>query len=114
MKVSWMSPREAPISSPAAYDQQGFLFLHDKHYGLHGQILMFILVGFFAIFLISIAVFPCLKIARDQQEPEYENVSTLRRNFAFIFPVKRRKVELDAQLVSVQNCKLEINEKFPL
>ncbi|CAL1368917.1 unnamed protein product [Linum trigynum] len=37
-------------------------FSHDKRYGLHGEILMLVVVGIFAIFiLLLIAVIPCLK-----------------------------------------------------
>ncbi|KAL3580268.1 hypothetical protein D5086_018103 [Populus alba] len=69
MKTTWISPKPQTSSSPAGamattYTplQQGTpLYFHDKHFGLHGEILMFVVVGIFFIFLISLVLAPCLK-----------------------------------------------------
>ncbi|KAJ6895888.1 hypothetical protein NC651_022196 [Populus alba x Populus x berolinensis] len=39
-------------------------YFHDKHFGLHGEILMFVVVAIFFIFLISLVLVPCLKRGR--------------------------------------------------
>ncbi|KAJ6985014.1 hypothetical protein NC653_023113 [Populus alba x Populus x berolinensis] len=72
MKTTWISPKPQTSSSPAGamattYTplQQGTpLYFHDKHFGLHGEILMFVVVGIFFIFLISLVLAPCLKRGR--------------------------------------------------
>jgi hypothetical protein len=78
MKTSWISPKPQTSSSPAAAvvttytpPQQGTpLYFHDKHFGLHGEILMFVVVGIFFIFLISLVLVPCLKRAGRTPESE--------------------------------------------
>lgn len=78
MKTTWISPKPQTSSSPAGAmvttytpPQQGTpLYFHDKHFGLHGEILMFVVVGIFFIFLISLVLVPCLKRAGRTPESE--------------------------------------------
>ncbi|XP_018452568.1 uncharacterized protein LOC108823784 [Raphanus sativus] len=42
-------------------DGERVLFTRDKHYAMHGEILMMVLVVSFAAFLLFLALLPCLK-----------------------------------------------------
>uniref|UniRef100_A0A6N2L3F1 Uncharacterized protein n=1 Tax=Salix viminalis TaxID=40686 RepID=A0A6N2L3F1_SALVM len=77
MKTTWISPKPQISSSPAAMvttytpQHQGKpLYVHDKHFGLHGEVLMFVAVGIFFIFLVSLLLFPCLKRRRTQESED--------------------------------------------
>ncbi|KAL6275615.1 hypothetical protein ACE6H2_019216 [Prunus campanulata] len=58
-KLLSMSPAMAPNQ-----DQDGILFLRDRHFALHGEVMMVVVVVLFAAFILCLLVLPCLKRAK--------------------------------------------------
>ncbi|KAF9675694.1 hypothetical protein SADUNF_Sadunf09G0059100 [Salix dunnii] len=99
MKTTWISPKPQISSSPAAMvttytpQQQGEpLYVHDKHFGLHGEVLMIVVVGIFFIFLVSLLLFPCLK-RRRTPDSEDDSDSTMQGSLSFLSLRKRRRID---------------------
>ncbi|KAF9665823.1 hypothetical protein SADUNF_Sadunf16G0164000 [Salix dunnii] len=85
MKTTWVSPKPqfSPAMAPtyAPQQQREPLYSHDKHFALHGEILMLVLVGIFSIFLLSLLLIPCLKQNRNpDDQPGDDEVSAMQRN----------------------------------
>lgn len=64
-KLLTMSPAMAPNQDQ---DQDGIPFLSDRHFALHGEVMMVVVVVLFAAFILCLAVLPCLKRAKSPQQ----------------------------------------------
>ncbi|KAJ6754970.1 hypothetical protein OIU79_027563 [Salix purpurea] len=99
MKTTWVSPKPQFSSSPAMaptyapLQQREPLYSHDKHFALHGEILMIVLVGVFSIFLLSIVLIPCLKQNRTPDQPGDDEASAMQRSFYFFSRRKRGRTD---------------------
>ncbi|ONH99837.1 hypothetical protein PRUPE_6G052800 [Prunus persica] len=63
-KLLSMSPAMAPNQDQ---EQDGIPFLSDRHFALHGEVMMVVVVVLFAAFILCLAVLPCLKRAKSPQ-----------------------------------------------
>ncbi|XP_008221399.1 PREDICTED: uncharacterized protein LOC103321376 [Prunus mume] len=63
-KLLTMSPAMAPNQDQ---DRDGIPFLSDRHFALHGEVMMVVVVVLFAAFILCLAVLPCLKRAKSPQ-----------------------------------------------
>lgn len=118
--------RTPPIMAPAMapgieeqLQQEELPFLRDKQYGLHGKIIMLILIAIFSVFIFSIIVFPCFKRAATTTTNTTQSSTGWRKQW------RRRTSEDGAPLppqvilVSTQhqhqvNHEDELTKKFPL
>uniref|UniRef100_A0A6N2LYG9 Uncharacterized protein n=1 Tax=Salix viminalis TaxID=40686 RepID=A0A6N2LYG9_SALVM len=82
-----MAPTYAPLQ------EREPLYSHDKHFALHGEILMIVLVGVFSIFLLSIVLIPCLKQNRTPDQPGDDEASAMQRSFYFFSRRKRGRTD---------------------
>ncbi|KAK9986174.1 hypothetical protein SO802_031125 [Lithocarpus litseifolius] len=69
------SAQLSPIMAPNNPQRDELLFSEDPHFALHGEILMLVLVLFFALFLVFLLFFLYVKRPQDDQptklgEPE--------------------------------------------
>lgn len=113
-RLSSLSP-----AMPPGYPNE-LLFLHDKHFELHGEIMMFVLVAVFSLFILFIVLLPCLKSA-SSQESEHSG-SVTRQKCPLPWPRKRRSMEdvtpegrmedVTPEEGSVQG-ESEVSRKFP-
>ncbi|KAJ4824998.1 hypothetical protein Tsubulata_050689 [Turnera subulata] len=107
-----------PITSPVApaatnpQEHDGLLQLtHDKLYGLHGELLLLVVLVLFTIFLVTVVLVSRLKRDKDP-ESEHEDFISMR-NCTHVLPEDWRRVHAAAQELSLQH-KNGINKKFPL
>ncbi|KAI5321662.1 hypothetical protein L3X38_030733 [Prunus dulcis] len=63
-KLLSISPAMAPNQDQ---EQDGIPFLSDRHFALHGEVMMVVVVVLFAAFILCLAVLPCLKRAKSPQ-----------------------------------------------
>ena len=75
---------------PPEYPNE-LLFLHDKHFELNGEIMMFVLVAVFSLFILFLVLLPCLKRSSDQ-ESEHSGSMT-RQKCPLPWPRKQRRME---------------------
>ncbi|XP_040992050.1 uncharacterized protein LOC121238995 [Juglans microcarpa x Juglans regia] len=103
----------SPAMAPAAGNSEsedGLLFLRDKHFELHGEIMMFALVAFFSLFILFLVMLPYLK-RLSNHESEYSG-SVAPQNCPFPW-LRKRRMEDVAPEVSLQG-ENEFSRKFPL
>ncbi|CAN6693038.1 unnamed protein product [Malus baccata var. baccata] len=62
--AAW-APAMAPTAS-SPQDQDGIRFLLDRHYALHGEVMMVVVILLFAAFIFCLLVFPCLRRAKNR------------------------------------------------
>ncbi|XP_068339883.1 uncharacterized protein [Pyrus communis] len=62
--AAW-APAVAPTAS-SPQDQDGIRFLLDRHYALHGEVMMVVVIFLFAAFIFCLLVFPCLRRAKNR------------------------------------------------
>ncbi|KAE8039313.1 hypothetical protein FH972_011737 [Carpinus fangiana] len=88
-RLSSLSP-----SMPPEYPNE-LLFLHDKHFELNGEIMMFVLVAVFSLFILFLVLLPCLKRSSGQesgQESEHSG-SVTRQKCPLPWRRKQRRME---------------------
>lgn len=111
----------APGNFPKQTEDE-IVFMGDKRYGLHGEILMLVLVIAFSVFLVLLVALPCVKRnnSRDSESGSgsgSEASSSIqfqqKRNFSFAFPW------LTTPDAAAKDCQLQtsneiISRKFQL
>lgn len=122
MTVTRVAPTRLPVSpavspgnlSPRQEDE--LVFMRDKRYGLHGEILMLVLVASFSLFLVVLVAFPCMKRSRNSPESGVLDSPSVeqQRNYYFPWLKKSRRVDGDAPGECQLQCSNEISRKFPL
>ncbi|KAF5744488.1 hypothetical protein HS088_TW07G00060 [Tripterygium wilfordii] len=56
----------APFSPKQEYEED-LPISHDKHYKLHGEIMMLIVIVMFSVFLVFLVMVPCVRRRRDPE-----------------------------------------------
>lgn len=93
-----LSPAMAPGNFPKQPEDE-IVFMGDKRYGLHGEILMLVLVLAFSVFLVLLVALPCIKrsTSRNSESGSSSGVSApssiplqQKRKFSFAFPWLRK------------------------
>jgi ubiquinone biosynthesis protein UbiJ len=105
-KLSSVSPAMAPAPG---YPNE-LLFSRDRHFELHGEIMMFVLVAIFSLFILFLVILPCLKRA-SHQETEYAG-SVTRLKCPLPWLRNRRRMDDVTPQGSVQG-ESEVSRKFP-
>lgn len=104
----------SPAMAPAAGNskpEDGLLFLRDRHFELHGEIMMFALVAFFCLFILFLVMLPYLKHLSNN-ESEYSGSVAPQNSCPFPWLRKRRMEDVTPE-VSLQG-ENEFSRKFPL
>ncbi|XWS74374.1 hypothetical protein CRYUN_Cryun02cG0209800 [Craigia yunnanensis] len=90
------------------------VFSHDRHFALHGQIFLLVVVLVFAPFFAYILFLPRLRCGRSpESEASDSNDIPQRRNCPLMSLRKRRRIDEDEE-EDEQQYSNQINEKFPL
>lgn len=104
----------APGNFPKQTEDE-IVFMGDKRYGLHGEILMLVLVIAFSVFLVLLVALPCVKRnnSRDSESGSgsgSEASSSIqfqqKRNFSFAFPW------LTTPDAAAKDCQLQTSSTF--
>lgn len=109
-----LSPSMAPSYNPQQQQQQQqdeLLFLKDRHFELHGEIMMFVLVAMFSLFILFLVVLPCLRV-RHLSNHEPDSVAQTKCPLPWL-KTRRRNIDEITTEVSQQG-ETETDRKFPL
>ena len=112
------SPSMAPANNYPQPQQQDdeIMFLRDKNFELHGEIMMFVLVAIFFLFILFLIMLPCLR-QPSNHEPEYSD-SVAPKKCPLPWLRKRRRIEDVTTEGSLQlqgeTSTIEVNRKSPL
>ncbi|KAK9998315.1 hypothetical protein SO802_017918 [Lithocarpus litseifolius] len=104
------SPSMAPSYNPQQ-QQDELLFLKDRHFELHGEIMMFVLVAMFSLFILFLVVLPCLRV-RHLSNHEPDSVAQTKCPLPWL-KTRRRNIDEITPEVSLQG-ETEADSKFPL
>ena len=110
------SPSMAPSYNSQQQQQQQqqqdeLLFLKDRHFELHGEIMMFVLVALFSLFILFLVVLPCLRV-RHLSNHEPDSVAQTKCPLPWL-KTRRRNIDEITPEVSLQG-ETEADRKFPL
>ncbi|GLU02564.1 hypothetical protein SLE2022_198100 [Rubroshorea leprosula] len=90
--------------------QDGLLFSNDRHYALHGEILLLVFVLAFIIFLALIILIPWLRRGRNRSSRPEASLSVPQRS-----SLRRQRIDYhDSATEQELQCRRQINDKFPL
>lgn len=105
----------SPALAPAAGNskpEDGLLFLRDRHFELHGEIMMFALVAFFSLFILFLVMLPYLKRLCNHESEYADSVAPQNCSFPWL---RKRRMEADGTPdVSSLQGENEFRRKFPL
>lgn len=117
--ITRLSPAMAPGNFPKQPEDE-IVFMGDKRYGLHGEILMLVLVIVFSVFLVLLVALPCVKRnnSKDSESGSGSEASSSiqfqqKRNFFFAFPWLRTP-DAAAKDCQLQTSNEIISRKFQL
>lgn len=115
--ITRLSPAMAPGNFPKQPEDE-IVFMGDKRYGFHGEILMLVLVLAFSVFLVLLVALPCIKRNTSSDSESGSGASSSiqhqqNRNFAFAFPWLRTP-DAAARECHLQTSNEIISRKFPL
>lgn len=86
-------------------------FLHDKHYALDGEIMMFVLVVFFSIFILFLVMLPCLRRIRNHDSGCSDTSVAAQQSSLLPWLIRKRRIDEEVSL----QCQIsEVSRKFPL
>ncbi|OMO82819.1 hypothetical protein CCACVL1_11743 [Corchorus capsularis] len=108
-----------PSMEPSRPPTGELVLSHDKHFALHGEIWLLVMVLGFALFLVFIIVFPRLRRRSRRRSSESDvsdsniNSPPRRRNCLFLCSRKRNRVD-EVEAEEEQRYSNRINDIFPL
>ncbi|KAK7844828.1 hypothetical protein CFP56_010276 [Quercus suber] len=108
-------PSMAPSYNPQQQQQQQqqqdeLLFLKDRHFELNGEIMMFVLVAMFSLFILFLVVLPCLRVRHlSNQEPD--SVAQRKCPLPWL-KTRRRNIDEITPEVSLQGETHEADRNF--
>ncbi|OMP02451.1 hypothetical protein COLO4_11078 [Corchorus olitorius] len=114
-------PSMEPSPSSSRPPTGELVLSHDKHFALHGEIWLLVMVLGFALFLVFIIVFPRLRRRRRRSSESDVSDSNInnspppprRRNCLFLCSRKRKRVD-EVEAEEEQRYSNRINDIFPL
>lgn len=102
------SPAMAP-GNPKQEDE--LLYSPDRHFELHGVIMLFVLVAIFSLFILSLVMLPYLK--RDSNNESEYSGSVIRQKCPLLWLRKRRRMEDGTRPVESLQDEGEVIRKSP-
>lgn len=120
MGLTWGSDQAFSISSfsmepsSSAQPPAELMISHDKHFALHGEIWLLVVVFTFAVFFVYILFFPRLRCCRNRESEASDSGNNIprRRNCPLMSLRKRKTIDEDEE-DALKELARRINEKFP-
>ncbi|XVF05774.1 hypothetical protein REPUB_Repub05bG0201400 [Reevesia pubescens] len=90
------------------------IFSHDKHFALHGEIWLIVVILIFALFFAYILFFPRLRCCRNSESEASASDNIPRSSNCPLMSLRKRSRVDEDEAEEEQRYRDRINEKFPL